>query len=382
MLDSDQQSISRPEFKGSAAEYFRIWIVNMLLSIVTFGIYSAWATVRNRRYLYGNVELDGARFDFHGEALAILKGRVIAVALFAAYAFGGDFHYLIPLLALLLLVAGFPWVLVSALRFRLSNTSYRNLRFASCATARQAYSVLAGPVLAAVAAYVGLFAYTFLLAESEPTASMLGTFLLIMLAAFLLTLWLIPAMSYRARDLILNHMRYGDHDFRAVLKQGLFYSAYLKAIGLGIVAFIVAGIAAFLVTVGITPLLHGFDQTTAFFISLVVFYVMIVLGYLLPFAYWRVAVANHAISGTSLDRLLFRMAMRTGDYWLILITNALAAVASLGLAIPWAKVRMLRYKLACFSVAGELGDFTGASGGTQAALGDQVGDAFDIDMGF
>jgi hypothetical protein len=36
-------------FTGSGGEYFRIWIVNLLLSIVTLGIYSAWATVRNRR---------------------------------------------------------------------------------------------------------------------------------------------------------------------------------------------------------------------------------------------------------------------------------------------------------------------------------------------
>lgn len=36
-------------FHGSAGEYFRIWIVNVLLSIVTLGIYSAWAKVRTRR---------------------------------------------------------------------------------------------------------------------------------------------------------------------------------------------------------------------------------------------------------------------------------------------------------------------------------------------
>src|SRR5258707_6333866 len=41
-------------FTGRAGEYFRIWIVNICLSIVTLGIYSAWAKVRRKRYFYGN----------------------------------------------------------------------------------------------------------------------------------------------------------------------------------------------------------------------------------------------------------------------------------------------------------------------------------------
>lgn len=37
-------------FSATGSEYFRIWIVNLLLSIVTLGIYSAWAKVRRNRY--------------------------------------------------------------------------------------------------------------------------------------------------------------------------------------------------------------------------------------------------------------------------------------------------------------------------------------------
>jgi uncharacterized membrane protein YjgN (DUF898 family) len=39
------------EFRGTGGEYFRIWIVNLLLTILTLGIYSAWAKVRQLRYL-------------------------------------------------------------------------------------------------------------------------------------------------------------------------------------------------------------------------------------------------------------------------------------------------------------------------------------------
>ncbi|HEX8601991.1 MAG TPA: DUF898 family protein, partial [Pseudoduganella sp.] len=40
----------RFEFTATGGEYFRIWIVNLLLTIVTLGIYSAWAKVRRNQY--------------------------------------------------------------------------------------------------------------------------------------------------------------------------------------------------------------------------------------------------------------------------------------------------------------------------------------------
>jgi len=33
-------------FHGTGREYFKIWIVNLVLTIATLGIYAAWAKVR------------------------------------------------------------------------------------------------------------------------------------------------------------------------------------------------------------------------------------------------------------------------------------------------------------------------------------------------
>ena len=66
------------EFTGKGWEYFRIWIVNLLLTILTLGVYSAWAKVRRLQYFYRNTRLDGASFEYHGTPIAILKGRVNA----------------------------------------------------------------------------------------------------------------------------------------------------------------------------------------------------------------------------------------------------------------------------------------------------------------
>jgi uncharacterized membrane protein YjgN (DUF898 family) len=70
---------NRMTFTGSGKEYFGVWIVNILLTIVTFGVYSAWAKVRRNRYFYGNTKLLDRGFDYHAKPLQILKGRAITV---------------------------------------------------------------------------------------------------------------------------------------------------------------------------------------------------------------------------------------------------------------------------------------------------------------
>ena len=52
------------EFHGNGMEYFRIWIVNIFLSIVTLGIFSAWAKVRREQYFYGNLRLGEQHFAY------------------------------------------------------------------------------------------------------------------------------------------------------------------------------------------------------------------------------------------------------------------------------------------------------------------------------
>src|SRR3954470_736798 len=73
------------EFTATTGAYFRIWIVNLALTIVTLGIYSAWAKVRKRRYFYSHTRVDGEGFEYRANPIAILKGRLIAVAIVVAF---------------------------------------------------------------------------------------------------------------------------------------------------------------------------------------------------------------------------------------------------------------------------------------------------------
>lgn len=117
------------EFRGDAREYFRIWAANLCLTLLTFGIFSAWAKVRKKRYFYSNTVLDGTPFQYLGQPAPILKGRVIAAALFLVY-YGSSniFTSLMPyILAVGLIVA--PWVVARSVAFNARNSAYRNITF-------------------------------------------------------------------------------------------------------------------------------------------------------------------------------------------------------------------------------------------------------------
>src|SRR5688572_20741131 len=117
---SQQRALIPFEFRGSGSEYFRIWIVNLLLTIVTLGIYSAWAKVRRLRYFYGNTYLDGHSFEYHGLPMQILKGRLIVAAVYVVFVI---FNNVAPILSMVVLLPliffGMPWIIVRARLFQM-----------------------------------------------------------------------------------------------------------------------------------------------------------------------------------------------------------------------------------------------------------------------
>ena len=90
-------------FSGSTGEDFKIWIVNVALTVVTLGIYSAWAKVRKLRYFYGNTSIEDGNFDYHAKPKAILIGRLIAVGFLLFYYLSSQY---VPILGYRILRGG------------------------------------------------------------------------------------------------------------------------------------------------------------------------------------------------------------------------------------------------------------------------------------
>ena len=131
--------VHRLAFHGTGGSLFGIHIVNVLLTLVTLGVYYFWGKTRVRAYLWGQTEIAGDRFAYHGTGRELFMGFLKAVLFFA-----------LPLLLLSLLrdlttwtilkvlsLVGsyvivsvfFPLAIVGARRYRLSRTSWRGIRF-------------------------------------------------------------------------------------------------------------------------------------------------------------------------------------------------------------------------------------------------------------
>jgi uncharacterized membrane protein YjgN (DUF898 family) len=147
-------------FQGKASEYFGIWIVNLLLSLITLGIYSAWAKVRRKKYFYNNTLIENVGFDYHAKPISILKGRIIAVAFFVGYSMSASINPLLPGVFLIIFFLVLPWLVVRGSLFNARNTSYRGLRFDFIGTIGQAVKVFIGlpllilPTLGLIMPYV------------------------------------------------------------------------------------------------------------------------------------------------------------------------------------------------------------------------------------
>ena len=130
------------EFRGNGFEYFKIWIVNVLLTILTLGIYSAWAKVRTNRYFYSNLYLDESNFRYLAQPLTILKGRLIAVAALIAYSFVSVYSPEAGIGLAVLLMIGVPYFVNQSLRFNNRMSAYKNIQFRFRGTYWEAFMVL------------------------------------------------------------------------------------------------------------------------------------------------------------------------------------------------------------------------------------------------
>ena len=116
-------------FTGKAGEYFGIWLANVVLSILTLGIFLAWAKVRRTRYFLGNTIVLGDRLEYHPTGMMILKGRLIALAVIVVYSGLGAISPIAQMIGAIALIPLYPWVINRSLKFSSRMTSWRNVRF-------------------------------------------------------------------------------------------------------------------------------------------------------------------------------------------------------------------------------------------------------------
>ena len=355
------QSVDAPhthplEFTGNGSEYFRIWIVNLALILLTLGIYSAWAKVRRLQYFYRNTSLMGNSFDFHGDPLAILKGRLIGVALLIAYNGAFVLSPFLGLLILLPLLGVLPWLLQRSICFKLHNSSYRGLRFRFTGAIKRAYQVfLAWPI----AAYFTLGA-------------------------------LMPMAHQRIKAYQHENSQYGTAPFSFGAMPSQFYLIYLKILGalflFGLlIPFVIFGL--YLVEPGIFA---GFKSRDAesigklmgvIFVLVMIFY----LGFFLLVGPWFAArMQNLVWNHTALGPHAFESKVRARELFVIYLSNFFFILLTLGLYKPFADIRLARYRLTHMALNTQTGleEFFAQEQQAVNAIGEETANVFDVDISF
>ncbi len=306
----------RAEHHGKAGEFFAIFIVNLIFTILTLGIYRFWAKARIRRYLWSQSSFDGERFEYTGNGLEVFLGflKVLGLALVGLVALGvvyAGLSMISPLLAAVPLVAAYlffifvmPLVgIYGARRYMLSRTGYRGVRFSQDGSPFDfAWRVLG---------------YWFL------NVITLGLF--------------VPFAGCRARRYVFNNMKFGSQPFAFDGGGGALFGPYLLALLLTIP------------TLGLVWLWYGARK------------------------------ARHYAAHTRAGELSFELTFTTGQYVGLVLTNLVVILLTLGLALPWAVVRSMRFNLQHLEVRGQLDYRSIQQSATRAdAVNDGLAEVLDV----
>ena len=287
------------EFQGNAREYFGIWIVNLLLSIVTLGIYSAWAKVRRLTYFNNKTEIQGYSFGYHATGSQILKGRVVAFVILIAINIISQIAPVAGGILAISLLFALPWFLNSSLKFGARMTSYRNIRLD----------------------WHGTYWKTFLF-------FLIGPLLGILSVGFLY-----PLFSKKYYYYYATHHSYGTTQFKAEPETSSFYFAFLIAFifPLLTIAILAASFSFYAQPMPADPL--------AQFVPLVLVLVFFVGNHI-----YGSLCRNCLLKSLKLqDVAAFGTTLQPLKYLWISLSNAAVIILSLGLMVPWAKIRAYKY---------------------------------------
>lgn len=361
----------RFHFSGSGKEYFKIWIVNLFLSVITLGIYSAWAKVRRIQYFDRNTHIAGAVFDFDGDPKAILRGRILAVVLVGAYQYAFGFSLAVGIAVALALLIALPFAMRSALRFRMRNTRYRGVRFGFTGNVPRAYAAYLPPLL--------MFLLPAVLLALDPTGATV---------AFVFLLYLVwPLMHGAMKRYQHKHLAIGSAQSSFEVSKASFYIPYLKSIGMFFLFFIVAGILAAIVGVIIAASGFSFDKGEggkfAFILPLAIGLAMGYFTYLLAGPYLQVRIGNMVWSGTSFPWMAISSKMKAREYMMLQLVNSILTIVTLGLYRPFAVVRAYKYRLEHVTVTTGHGfekAVTAADTSRGSANADGVADFLGVDL--
>ena len=388
------------DFGGSGFEYFKIWIVNILLILITLGVYYPWAKVRNQRYFYANTTLEGRNFEYHATGKQLLMGYIIAMVFLIVVSIVQNISPIGALGAFLSLSVIIPWVVWRSLAFSMRMSSFSNVRFRFVGDLKGAYiNFMLLPGLLLLCIYGGP-SLVLLWLITLPTSIGMEEGLLIATFAFVLIVLMVYLFAFlknKNTHYMVNGYRFGQGQFSTLLETQKFVKILLKTLGLAVL--ILMSIAVFTVFMmvlagGGSSLLNIFSQNAGDILELLLrhniegalglVYIAFLMATFILVAYFQSQVRQYVFANTVLNgKVNFSSSLTTISLAWLMMSNFLLVLVTLGLGTPWAKVRRAKLILKNTLVDVEHGidGFITQQQDKQSALGEQIGDAFDVDIG-
>lgn len=373
-------------FHGQAWAYFKIWVVNTLFSIITLGIYSAWAKVRTQKYFYQSTELMGSRFDYHAKPIPILKGRIVGALLMLFYVYGTYLHPMLGFVSVGLAVMAIPFLFVKTLKFRASYSSFRNIRFGFRGLMKEAYEIwlklITLPLLLSLITAIARSFYGDLTPEEmksgaaalshPPTMISIGGTLVILL--YILVIF--PNFMNQLFQYVYNHLSFGGlqckiDSTKAAVVKNIASVIYLSFAFYFVMILLIIGVVAI-------PIIRGQSEPSVLFgLVVVVFYVGVIYFSLrLPYV-----IQKYIWSRLGNDHFKTQFHLKWGKFISVSGVNMLAVAISFGLLYPWAKIRYKKMILESRYIwVDDIDSISSLPEPTVGATGQEVSDIFDFDF--
>lgn len=322
-------SNSRPKtlcFVASSSDYFQLWLRNILLTIVTFGVYGPWAKAQRLRFFFQGTQFKESSFDYHGRGIDIFKGRLIL----------GGLLIVANLLSVIVeekyvslaFLGALPWLMHHGYRFRAHNISFRGIRFGFNGSAGDTYMAIVLPALFATVFFVigGMILDPFVSGRVEVIA------IVILLAA--------SVSFFRGALLRLTwgNISYGSAPFSCTLKSSELLPVW---------ALVMLGVAGFSTFARMTPFATGTYMDAA--VILVILFVLYLAA--------RSAIEGYSrgclLDALSLDSLKFRSDLSIARLFGIRLKNAVLIAMTLGIYWPFAQIAIWKYRVESIVLIGE-----------------------------
>lgn len=314
---------------GRFGEIFVIFLVNLLLTLITLGIYRFWGKTRIRKYVWSHTSLRGERLEYTGTGLELFLGFLFAVLVFGTptvliyvWIFSSPpdpvtmlvvvlilYLVIIPLFFFIYYVAIF-----AAYRYRISRTSWFGIRGGMEGSAWK-YGFLG----------FGLGILNFLsMGWTKPWADSV-------------------VFKYR-----LSRTWFGSRKFDSTLEctgmYGPFALAWVGSFLAGVVAFGIFGVLYFDVFVEMSrrrnpPPADVFNIQLALTLA----YLTPILVFQLLVPWYKAALVRNIANTLSAGDVRFETHIKGSEMFKLLVPNFLLLLFTLGLAYPYVVLRTARY---------------------------------------